>query len=938
MKEFLRQVINKSITVFSAVCIAVSCNFCPFIVSANEGYTVHMYQTYENVDDLSAGHSFRNGLEGDIDTTSFADGDTYLGLDSVFRVLPTTAAKGSVAISIGDGFELNSLPENTYVETEFDMAFNMFGGTANVNIGLAADSWDTANAYLKLSNGYKLRVLDDGTVVKTLEQNMFHRIKLVMRSVEDAGVKKWALCSLKADGAELLKGEVIARAVDYKYIVARYGTEPKPAEGDEITDCMCFDNISVTSYVSESGLSPVPDRYALLNRIKSVKERISAEDFTVSAGKKAELTGRLLDEVEVFRDTEGDIAASNARIDSVEEEISAYKQMAETSEKLYVADAYIDRESLGGADSVTVGVPVYASESGEVSYKALALLYKSNDKLLSDELVQMSPVAQLTVPAGQKGVLEHTFDISGCTEEEKAGLSVKLIPFSEISDITDGIPRYFSFFGSSKPIDSSYSFVDTVNVSAAVMEDTTQKLVFALKGSAGKNASLLVLKKDKTDISGGLPESVEYYNTAKFDESGRAVFEVLPSPPETGNYQYIINCEDYDKPVSNSVYYVDLEEVKAAIDSIKRNPSAEELDKYKNILFVDTDVYRNAVNSTVDISAALSDVLEEKDYTEFTVNEFSAAFLSKLDMIYKFNTVSSTDDVKICINEYSDRLSECGGFKELTKKQVQRACELIYGDRMRMITEDKINSVIKSAVNAAKTSEGDSGNRRPGGGSGGSGSGSGGMWIGSGPKDAAEDGSEKQTVMEKAQELFGDIDDVEWAKTAIMSFALRGYINGRRDGEFAPNDNVTREEFVKMAVGVLGFAPEGDCEFEDADKNAWYYSYIAAGVSHGIVNGISESIFGVGRLITREDMAVIIYRAAKSAGIALTSDGVYIEFADESLISGYAREAVIEAAKSGIVNGTGDNYFEPKKSATRAEAVKMLYELSKLGEGGRSAE
>ena len=77
-------------------------------------------------------------------------------------------------------------------------------------------------------------------------------------------------------------------------------------------------------------------------------------------------------------------------------------------------------------------------------------------------------------------------------------------------------------------------------------------------------------------------------------------------------------------------------------------------------------------------------------------------------------------------------------------------------------------------------------------------------------------------------------------------------------------------------------------------------------------------------------MAVILYRIARLANLNLTEDGEYLPFADEIHISDYAFEPVTELTKSGIINGMGNNSFQPQGLATRAEAVKMIYEAYKL--------
>ena len=75
--------------------------------------------------------------------------------------------------------------------------------------------------------------------------------------------------------------------------------------------------------------------------------------------------------------------------------------------------------------------------------------------------------------------------------------------------------------------------------------------------------------------------------------------------------------------------------------------------------------------------------------------------------------------------------------------------------------------------------------------------------------------------------------------------------------------------------------------------------------------------------ITREDVAVICYRALKSKGAVINSSAY--NFSDGSSISDYANEAVSSMANVGIINGEGNNMFSPKAKCTRAQVAKIIY-------------
>ncbi len=173
---------------------------------------------------------------------------------------------------------------------------------------------------------------------------------------------------------------------------------------------------------------------------------------------------------------------------------------------------------------------------------------------------------------------------------------------------------------------------------------------------------------------------------------------------------------------------------------------------------------------------------------------------------------------------------------------------------------------------------------------------------------------------------FTDLAGYDWADAAISVMYSKGVLQGKSEKIFAPADDVTREEFVKMAVMLFGIsAVSGECHFADVAKEAWYRPYIIAAVQGGIINGISDTMFGSGQNITREQLAVVAYNAAKAAGVVFKDNTFYVPFADDENVSDYAKAAVEALAASGVINGKGNNIFAPKDFCTRAEAAKVLY-------------
>lgn len=172
---------------------------------------------------------------------------------------------------------------------------------------------------------------------------------------------------------------------------------------------------------------------------------------------------------------------------------------------------------------------------------------------------------------------------------------------------------------------------------------------------------------------------------------------------------------------------------------------------------------------------------------------------------------------------------------------------------------------------------------------------------------------------------FNDIGGVAWAKDSIYSLVDKGVIAKDPSKQFRPDDSITRQEYVKLLVTALDiYDASASCDFADVPKETWYYSYIASAVSKGLVKGISDTEFGIDRNITREDIAVLTFRAAQSLGVDLAQGNPEKQFTDAQDISTYAQDAIAGMTRAGIINGYEDNTFRPKNTATRAEAAVII--------------
>lgn len=184
------------------------------------------------------------------------------------------------------------------------------------------------------------------------------------------------------------------------------------------------------------------------------------------------------------------------------------------------------------------------------------------------------------------------------------------------------------------------------------------------------------------------------------------------------------------------------------------------------------------------------------------------------------------------------------------------------------------------------------------------------------------------------QPLFTDIQN-HWAKKDIEFMAAKGILKGKGEKIFAPDDNVTRAEFTIMLVRLLDLkATSTTLPFNDVSEKDWYYTPILAAYSNGLAKGTGAS-FNPKGLITREEMVMLIRRAATIKSKTLKLDNIDVEqqlsnFKDRDEIAEWAKADCAKAVKQGLVKGVSADLFAPKSTATRAQAATIMCNLYNL--------
>ncbi len=182
---------------------------------------------------------------------------------------------------------------------------------------------------------------------------------------------------------------------------------------------------------------------------------------------------------------------------------------------------------------------------------------------------------------------------------------------------------------------------------------------------------------------------------------------------------------------------------------------------------------------------------------------------------------------------------------------------------------------------------------------------------------------------QESNKLFDDVPEGSWFEEAAEWMGQNGYMSGTAPRTFSPNLNTTRGMIVTVLWRMAGSpAPQGECPFDDVAEGSYYEDAITWAAENGIVTGHSETIFAPDDLITREQLATIIFRNEVRKGMeALTMEENLTHFTDADEISEYAVTAMNWAVGQGIINGISETTLAPKKTATRAEFATMLYRM-----------
>lgn len=175
---------------------------------------------------------------------------------------------------------------------------------------------------------------------------------------------------------------------------------------------------------------------------------------------------------------------------------------------------------------------------------------------------------------------------------------------------------------------------------------------------------------------------------------------------------------------------------------------------------------------------------------------------------------------------------------------------------------------------------------------------------------------------------FGDVNTDVWYYDAVQYVQEKGLMQGTEENTFSPKATSDRSMIVTILYRLAG-SPNIDNEilghpFEDVAADAYYTAPVYWARLNGITDGYSNERFGPYDAITREQLAVMLYRFAQKQGYDVTGGSDLSGYSDAGHISGFAQEAMRWANAKGLITGTSATTLAPNGLATRAQVATIL--------------
>lgn len=201
-----------------------------------------------------------------------------------------------------------------------------------------------------------------------------------------------------------------------------------------------------------------------------------------------------------------------------------------------------------------------------------------------------------------------------------------------------------------------------------------------------------------------------------------------------------------------------------------------------------------------------------------------------------------------------------------------------------------------------------------------------------------EEPGEPDDPKDPVTDVFADIEKDHWFVDYVQYVYDHKYMTGLDETHFGPNGVLSRAQFATILYRMEG-SPKVTYKptFPDVADGEFYSEAViwASAKNVGVIGGYADGTFGPGDDLTREQMAVMLYRYAEYKGYDMSAKGSLKDFPDGKLVSPFAEKAMQWAVGAGVISGNADKTLAPQGTTSRAVCATMIMRVQELLGGNK---
>lgn len=177
-------------------------------------------------------------------------------------------------------------------------------------------------------------------------------------------------------------------------------------------------------------------------------------------------------------------------------------------------------------------------------------------------------------------------------------------------------------------------------------------------------------------------------------------------------------------------------------------------------------------------------------------------------------------------------------------------------------------------------------------------------------------------------EHFNDVRETDWYYRAVQHVVQNSFMTGIGSRLFSPEESLSRAQLAQIIYNIDGDKSTGrESFFKDVQDNQWYTEAVNWAYENGVVSGYGDGNFGPNDSVSREQAMTIMYRYIKKSTKVEVQGSPLDFFGDKNRISPYAIEAMTWASYEKVLNGNENKNLKPLDKIKRSEIAQILYKL-----------